>query len=154
MTVADIMTRDVISVRPDTPIRDVAKLFLAHGISGVPVVDADGSLAGIISEADLIIREANLHFPSYLQILDTFIIFGDRKRYDEEVRKVLASTAEQVMTTEVFTTRPDAELGEVARVMFEEKINRLPVLDGDRVVGIISRHDIIRQMVEEMEAPA
>lgn len=154
MTVADIMTRDVISVRPDTPIRDVAKLFLAHGISGVPVVDADGSLAGIISEADLIIREANLHFPSYLQILDTFIIFGDRKRYDEEVRKVLASTAEQVMTTEVFTTTPDAELGEVARVMFEEKINRLPVLDGDRVVGIISRHDIIRQMVEEMEAPA
>lgn len=152
MRAADIMTRQVLAVGPDTPVHDVARLLLDNDISGVPVVD-NGRVIGIITEADLIVREANVRFPSYLQILDTFLIFGDRHRYDEEVRRALGSKASEVMTENVETISPDLEIGEVARRMFEHKINRLPVVGDDGVmVGIISRTDIIRQMVREMEA--
>ena len=154
MRAAEIMTQPVITVRPETPVHDVARLVLDHGITGVPVVTAGGRLAGIITEADLIVRAANVHFPSYLQILDTFLILGDRRRYDEEIRRVLASTAEQIMTPDVITTRPETEVGEVARLMFEKKVNPVPVLDGDRLVGIVSRSDIIRHLILQMESDA
>lgn len=151
MRADEIMTREVRTVQLETPVHDVARLLLDNGFAGTPVVTPDGYLVGIISEADLIVREANVHFPSYLQILDSFLILGDRKKYDEEVRRVLGSTAEQVMTSDVITVAPDTEMGEVARLMFEKKINPVPVVDGDQLVGIISRFDIIRQMVREME---
>ena len=152
MRASEIMTHPVIAVGPDTPVHDVARLLLDHGITGVPVVTAEGRLVGIITEADLIVRAANVQFPSYLQILDTFLIWGDRRRYDEEVRRVLGSTAGQVMTQNVIAIRPDTDVGEVARLMFEKKINPVPVLDRGRVIGIISRSDIIRHLIQEMEA--
>ena len=154
MRAAEIMTQPVITVRPETAVHDVARLLLDHGITGVPVVTIGGRLAGIITEADLIVRAANVHFPSYLQILDTFLILGDRRRYDEEIRRVLASTAEQIMTPDVITARPETEVGEVARLMFEKKVNPVPVLDGDRLVGIVSRSDIIRHLILQMESDA
>jgi CBS domain-containing protein len=152
MRANEIMAQPVIAVRPDTPVHDVARLLLDHGFIGVPVVTAEGRLVGIITEADLIVRAANVHFPSYLQILDTFLFLGDRRRYSEEVRRVLGSTAEQIMTPDVIAVRPDTEVGEVARLMFEKKINPVPVLDGGRVIGVISRSDIIRHLIHEMEA--
>ena len=154
MRAAEIMTQPVITVRPETPVHDVARLLLDHGITGVPVVTAGGRLAGIITEADLIVRAANVHFPSYLQILDTFLILGDRRRYDEEIRRVLASTAEQIMTPDVITVRPETEVGEVARLMFEKKVNPVPVLNGDRLVGIVSRSDIIRHLILQRKSNA
>ena len=152
MRASEIMTQPIIAVEPETPVHDVARLLLDHGITGVPVVTAEGRLVGIINEADLIVRAANVQFPSYLQILDTFLIWGDRRRYDEEIRRVLGSTAGQIMTPDVIAVRPDTDVGEVARLMFEKKINPVPVLDGGRVIGIISRSDIIRHLIQEMEA--
>ena len=146
------MTREVIGVGPDTPVHDVARLLLDHDISGVPVLAPTGRLVGIITEADLIVRTANVHFPSYLQILDSYLILGDRKKYDEEVRRVLGSTAEEIMTRDVISVRPDTDLGEVARLMFEKRVNPVPVVEGKRVVGIISRSDIVREMVRRMES--
>lgn len=150
--VEDMMTREVVSVRPETPVREIARLLLDQGLTGVPVIGAEG-LIGIITDADLIVREADIQLPSYLQILDNFIILGDRKRFDEEVRRSIGTVAEQIMTREVVTVEPDATIGEVAKIMFERKVNPVPVVDQGRVVGIISRADIIRLIVREMDAP-
>src|SRR5688500_19029087 len=97
-----MMTTDVVSVRPDTPVREIARLLIERGISGVPVI-GDDVLAGIITEADLIVREADIQLPSYLQILDNFIVLGDRRRFEEELRRSTGTIAEQIMTRDVMT---------------------------------------------------
>src|SRR5689334_11347584 len=95
--VADVMTRDVITGRTDSPVVDLARLMIDRGISGIPIVGADGRVAGLVTEADLVVRNANVHFPTFLQILDARIPITSTRHFEEELRRALGTTAADVM---------------------------------------------------------
>jgi CBS domain-containing protein len=152
--VADVMTRDVLTVGPETSVQDVARLLWSRGISGVPVVDAAGALVGIVSELDLLVRNANLHIPQYLRVLDVMIPLGGRHEFDQEIRRALGATAADVMTADVTTVEPQTDLADAATLMLDKDVNRLPVLDGGRIVGIISRADFVRLLAQDVPTEA
>jgi CBS domain-containing protein len=152
MQVKEIMTEDVDTVLPDTPVTAVARLFREKAISGVPVVDDEGELVGIITEVDLIARHARPHFPSYIQFLDSIIYLESGKRYHESMRHILATRASELMTTPVRTVDPDMDVQDLASFMVEHRANPVPVVDDeDRLVGIVSHTDVL-QMIERAEA--
>lgn len=147
--VAELMTRPVITVRDDAPVATVAKTILDHNISGVPVVDHDGRLVGIITEGDLVVQNANVHFPTFLQILDARIYLTSTRKFEEELRRALGTVASDIMTREVLTVRPGDDVSEAATIMADHQVNPLPVLDNHRLVGVISRRDIIRHILAQ-----
>lgn len=152
MQVKDIMTRDVISVRPDTPVATVARLFREKAISGMPVVNPAGEVVGIITEVDLVARHARPHFPSYFQFLDGIIYLESTKRYRESMRHILATTAGELMTTPAQTVGPEMDVQDLATFMVEHRVNPVPVIDDEEnLVGVVSHTDLLR-MIEEAEA--
>lgn len=136
LTVADIMTRDIVTVTPGSSLRDAAMAMLRHGVSGLPVVDEQGALVGIVSEADFVAQEAVHDFADRASLLGP--LFG---RKDTALRT--AETVGDVMTTDVVTVPHDARVAQAARRM-AAGVKRLPVVDGDgALVGIVSRADIL-----------
>lgn len=150
MNVADVMTRDVLTVTPETGVQEIARLLWSRGISGVPVVDADGALVGIVSELDLLVRNANLHIPQYLRVLDIMIPLGNKHEFEDELRRALGATAADVMTDRVITVEPETDLADAATLMMDRDVNRLPVVAAGRLVGIISRADFVRLLAQDL----
>ncbi len=149
MQVSELMTREVITVHPDTPVVEIARKMLQNDISGVPVVDHDGRLVGIVTETDLVVRNANVHFPTFLQILDARIYLTSTRHFEEELRRALGTVAADVMTREVQTVRPDDDISVAATLMVDRGLNPIPVLKDGRLEGIISRSDIIRHILAQ-----
>jgi CBS domain-containing protein len=148
MRVADIMTRDVVVATPDMPVTEVARLMVDHDISGLPVLDGD-RLVGLVTDLDLIARHQEPEMPSIFAFFGGYITFGERE-YEEEMRRILATTAAELMTTTVFSIREDATIEELATLMYEREVNPVPVLNAQRrMVGIVSRSDLIRLFVRE-----
>ncbi|MBD2184030.1 CBS domain-containing protein [Planktothrix sp. FACHB-1355] len=147
-TVADVMSRDPISVRPETPLKEAIKILAERRISGMPVVDENGKLVGVISESDLMWQETGVTPPAYIMILDTVIYLENPAKYDRDLHKALGQTVGELMTSDpLITVHPHKSLREAAQLMHERNIRRLPVIDdGGHVVGIVTRGDIIREM--------
>jgi len=145
MKVRDVMSRTVLSVRPETPLKDVAALMVEHGISGVPVVDEQGAVVGVVSEADFVIKERGRE-EALEQIrhrpLARFLGHADEAR--AEVAKIQAATAGSAMSSPAVTIEADRPVREAAAVMVERSINRLPVVEDGRLVGIVTRADLVR----------
>lgn len=140
MKISDVMSYGVLTVAPTTPIKEVARLMSTHGVSGVPVVDEDGTILGVVSEADFLLKEDGIARPaSRLERL-----LGRAVRGDSEQAKVEAETAAELMSSPAITIGPDASLPEAAAIMVERRINRLPVQQGRHLVGIVSRADLVR----------
>lgn len=152
MKARDIMTTDVVTLAPDTPIRYIARTFRRLGITGAPVIEGD-EIIGIVTEIDLIARHARPHSPLYLPLLDAKIPVRGQREYSEIVRRIVGLTARDIMTRPVKTVDADADLEEVATLMVESKANPVPVLEGWRLVGIIGHTDLI-QHLEEAAEPA
>jgi CBS domain-containing protein len=152
MKASEIMNADVVKLEPGMYITDIARIFSRRGISGAPVVE-HGGVIGIVTELDLIARHARPHYPAYLPLLDARIPLGGQREYREVVRRILAMTARDVMTTPALTVDVEADLEEVATLMVETKANPIPVLEQGKLVGIISQADLIRHL-EEAQEPA
>lgn len=151
MNVSEIMTAEVISVSLDTPVDEVAKVLLRHHVSGVPVLDAAGVVRGVVTESDLIVRNANLHLPTYLDFFDAVLPIRRRREFAEEMRRTLATTAGQVMGEHLHTVQIDADVADVATLMMDTGANPIPVVAAGKPIGIVSRADIVRLMVREQE---
>ncbi len=149
MKIAELMTRPVITVRDNAPVEAVAQTMLDHHIDGVPVLDANERLVGIITEGDLVVQNANVHFPTFLQILDARIYLTNTRKFEEELRRALGTVATDIMTRDVITVHPQEDISAAATIMADHRINLLPVLDGQRLVGVISRRDIIRHILDQ-----
>lgn len=150
MKVADIMTREVISVRPDLRVGQIARVFREHQLSGLPVVSEEGELVGIITELDMVKRHARPQMPAFLPLLGAYIPLGT-KEYKESLRRITGVSAQDIMTTPVNTISPDASVEDAATVMVSNRSNPLPVVDENgHMIGIISRTDILR-VIEELE---
>ncbi|HEY9295999.1 MAG TPA: CBS domain-containing protein [Phormidium sp.] len=151
--VADVMSRDPISVRQETPLQEAIKIMAERRISGLPVVDQAGKLVGVISETDLMWRETGVTPPAYIMILDSVIYLENPARYDRDLHKALGQTVGEVMTKDsLITSDPDQPLQKAAQLMHEKNIRRLPVIDdAGQVIGIVTRGDIIRAMAASQD---
>ena len=144
MKAADVMTRQVITVMPDATIEEAARLMLRHRISGLPVADRDGAILGIVTEGDLIRRaeiDTEKQRPRWLELL-----VGPGRLAEEYVRAHARKVAE-VMTTKVISVAPEASLREAVTLMEAKHVKRLPVIDGGRLVGIVSRANVMEAVV-------
>jgi CBS domain-containing protein len=149
-TVADLMTRDPITVTPATPLSAAVKILVDRQLSGLPVVDEAGKLVGVISESDLMWREKGIDMPPHIMFLDSVIYLQNPAKYDLELHKVLGQTVGEVMTAHAISTTANATLPAAARIMHDKKIHRLPVIDADnRPIGIITQGDIVRAIAAE-----
>jgi CBS domain-containing protein len=142
-----VMTREPVVVAPNASIAEVARLMIDRNVSGLPVVDG-GFLVGIITETDLVSQEIEVELRNYGTFLDAiFRLPWDDSR--DELRRVLATTAAELMTTDVVTLPLDATVQDAASVMFKRKVNLLPVVDDDgHVVGVVSRSNIVRLIAD------
>jgi CBS domain-containing protein len=143
-SVVDIMRRDVPIVHPGDSVATVARLMADSGLPGVPVM-ANDEIVGIVTEADIITREANVEVPPVIPILDGLFVADAGRDFNEDLRRVLAVTAGQLMTSPVYNIRTSATLEQVATLMLDRKVNPVPVVDDNlRLVGIVSRADLVR----------
>lgn len=143
MKAHQIMSRDVVTVTPAMPVRDIAALMTEKRISGVPVVSADGTVIGIVSESDLLSRAEIGTVPPRKWWLN---FFSDPDALARQYTKTHGLRAENVMTHPVISVGEDADLSEIARTLDKHKVKRLPVLQDGKLVGIISRADIVRAL--------
>ncbi len=153
LTVKDVMRREVPVAEPTTTIAELARLMVEHRVPGVPVV-SDGELVGIVTEADLIQREANVDVPSVIAFLDAIIVADAGTPFEEEFRRVVATTAEELMTSPVFSIRDIATIPELATLMLQQRVNPVPVVDENRqIVGLATRGGIV-ELIARLESPA
>ncbi|WP_107669007.1 CBS domain-containing protein [Cyanothece sp. BG0011] len=150
-TVAQVMTQNPITVTPQTPLSEAVKIIAEKKISGLPVVNEQGKLVGIISETDLMWQETGVEPPPYIMILDSVIYLQNPARYEKEVHKALGQTVGEVMSDKPISVKETQPLKEAAHLMHEKKIRRLPVVDENntKVIGILTQGDIIRTMAQE-----
>lgn len=148
LTVAEIMTRDVVTVKKATTLRELAEVFSSRRIGSVPVVDDDGSLIGIVTETDLIAQDRELHIPTVVSLFDWVIYLESEKKFEEDLKKITGQTVADILTEKVETVTPGTTVAEVAGLMCSKTIHAIPVLEGEKLVGIVSRIDLIRSMIK------
>ncbi len=141
LTVRDVMTQSVKTVRPETPLKEVARLLLETGISGVPVVGVEGTVLGVVSEADFLIKEQGAGAVRHRRLAN---LLGETAEARSQLEKLSAGTAGQAMTVPPVTVPPTCAITDAAALMTSRRINRLPVVDEDRLVGIVTRADLLR----------
>jgi CBS domain-containing protein len=138
MHVEAIMTRDVLTASPETPLRDVARLLTGNHISGLPVCGDDGEVLGVVSEADILHKEQGVSADAGGRFARLF------RHGHDKLDKVMARTAGEAMTSPALTIRPKQQVCDAAKLMIERRVNRLPIVDDGRLVGIVTRADLIR----------
>lgn len=152
LTARDIMTPDPVTVGPETSVTDAAQIMTEKHVGALPVVDG-GRMVGLVTESDLIMQDAKVHFPTYLSLLGGYILWpGSTDRFEASLRKAVGATVADVMTPEPVTITPDALVADIATLLVERDVSRVPVLDGDAVVGIVSKHDIVRSIAQGTQA--
>jgi CBS domain-containing protein len=149
--VRDIMSKDVIKVYPDTPVSQIARLMADNDISGVPVVDKENKVLGVITELDLVLRNTHFKLPTFFMILDQ-LIYLQPPQEQKRLERMLGVTAEEIMTKPAITITPDTHIDDLSDLIVERRLNPIPVVEDERLVGIVSRSDIVRLMADPSEA--
>ena len=145
LTAQDIMTKEVITVKKDMSVRELAQLLSDKKISGVPVIDDQDNLVCIVTENDLIDQAKKIHIPTVMALFDSFVFLENPDRLEKDLKKMSASTVGDICTGEVITAKTDTPVDELATTMSEKNAHTLPVLDQDgNMVGVIGKSDIIR----------
>jgi len=146
LTAGDIMTKKIHSVHEDTEINALAKKFVEYNVNAMPVVDDAGELVGIVTQTDLVEQDKPLHIPTVISLFDWVIYLESPKNFTEEVRKVTARRVGEICGRDVVTCAPDDPVSTIASLMVDNKVHLVPVLSEGRMVGVVSRLDIIRSM--------
>jgi len=143
--VRDIMDPDPVTVQPGSPVEEVVSVLRSHELPGVPVVDGDGRCVGIVTEADLVLPDdqGDLHLPHYVNLFGGTVFLEPLGRFEDRLRKAFASNAADMMTRDPDTVTPDTEVREAARLIHESGHNRLPVVEDGRLVGVVTRLDVL-----------
>ncbi len=144
----DIMTKDVITISPEATVEELARLLMDYKISGVPVVDKEKKIAGIVTENDLIRKNKRFHIPTVIRLFDAYFLL-DSGKVEEEIRKMVATTVDEICTKKVVSITENTSLEEIATIMSDKHIHLLPVLKDNSVVGIVGKADVVRAMTDE-----
>lgn len=150
-TVADIMDREPVTVSPDATIEEVVRTLKQNELPGVPVVNEGGRCVGIVTEADLVLgdEEGDLHIPHYVELMGGVVFLEPLRRFEERLRKAVASSASEMMTEDPVTVDAASSVREAARVIASEGHNRLPVVEHGRLVGVVTRVDVLQALAGE-----
>lgn len=140
----DIMTGDLITVKPTTTIEDLARTLTEHNISGAPVVNDAGDLIGIVTENDLISQNKRLHIPTVMRLFDAFIMLESPSKIEKEIKKMAAITVDDICTKKVITITEDTPVQDIATIMSEKKVHLIPVVEGKKIRGIIGKMDLVK----------
>ena len=152
LKVKDIMTKELITVSPETEIVHATKLLLENRINGIPVTDETGKLVGILCQSDLIAQQKELPVPSFFTFLNGLITLTSMKQFEKQVQKIAATTVAQAMTPNPVTVMPDTDIGAVAALMVDNNFHTIPVVDEGELVGIVGKEDILRTLIPRSEA--
>lgn len=144
ITVKDLMTTEVITVTPDTEITRAAKILIEKGINGLPVVNDDGELVGIICQSDLISQQKKFPIPTFFTLLEGFIPITSGRQLEKEIKKITAVTVGQAMTPNPVTVSPDDDISTIAALMVDKKYHTIPVIEDGRLVGVVGNEDVLR----------
>jgi CBS domain-containing protein len=142
----DIMTQEVITVKEDTPVSEVAQILTEKHISGVPVLNPDRQIVGIVCESDIIDQTKRIHLPTVVNLMGYIVFLESGKKFEKELKKMVGLIAADIMTREVKTVTPETPLEEIATLMGEFRVHSIPVLDGKKLIGIIGKKDIVRSL--------
>ena len=148
--VRDIMETTPVTVSPDTPVEEVVRTLREHELPGVPVVDGDGQCVGIVTEADLVLpdEQGDLHLPHYISLFGGTVFLEPLGRFEHRLRKAFASTAADMMTSDPDAVGPETTVQEAAGLVHRSGHNRLPVVDDGRLVGIVTRLDLLGALAQ------
>lgn len=147
--VKHIMTVDVVSVSPTASVGRVARLMHERAISGIPVVDIDKKVVGMVTDLDLILLNTRIEAPHFLPLLDGRIPLETPSHFKRRIQHAAGTTAKDVMTEPVTTVGPEDDVDALAALMVAERVNPVPVVDGGRLIGVVSRADVIRWMARD-----
>jgi CBS domain-containing protein len=152
-TVGDIMERDPVTVRPEDSVETLLRTLRQHELPGVPVVNGGGRCIGIVTESDLVLRdeEEDLRLPLHIDLFGGTIFLGPVKRFEERFKKAIAATVEDMMTRNPLTVSPEDDVHEAGRLIAEHRHNRLPVVAHGRLVGVVTRLDVLDAIVSNAE---
>lgn len=142
----DIMTKEVVSVSPETAIEELARLLVEKKVNAVPVLEEDGRLFGVISGGDLIKRDQPLHIPTVISIFDWVLYLESGKKFKEELHKITARQVSELCSRDVVTCSSETPVVEVAQLMVKNNVKLIPVVDEGVVTGVVARLDVIRSM--------
>ncbi len=146
MLAKDIMTSDVITVKEDTTIEEVSRLFVEKHISGLPVVNKYDKLVGVISEGDLMYKQKPVKPPTFINLFDGLFPI-DRKEFQEDMKRIAANEVKDLMTKPAIYAYENTSIGDLATLIVDKKVNRIPIVNEImEVVGLVSRHDLVRSM--------
>ncbi len=151
MNARDLMVKNVITVMPDTSVAEIARVLTTYRLGSVPVVDDGGHVIGIVSESDLFLKEKGIPY-SAVKLPERFQQWVDAGRLAQIYEGARTHTAGDVMTTDVICVDVDEPIGRVAWLMMTWGIERAPVLQDERLVGMVSRADLIRWLAQAGEA--
>jgi CBS-domain-containing membrane protein len=143
LTVKEIMSRDVLTVSPDMEIAEAASLLMSKNINGLPVVDAEGRLKGILCRSDIIAQQKKLPLPSLFTFLDGYITFSSMRGIEKEARKIAALTVADAMTRNPISVGPDSTIETVASLMVDRNFHTLPVVVDGTLVGVVGQSDVL-----------
>ncbi len=151
LTVADIMDTDVPTVMPEDTVESVLRVLHENELPGVPVVNSGGRCVGIITEADLVMtgEHADLHLPHYFELFGGLVFLESMSHFEEKLRKATAALARDLMTEDPVTIEPSASIQEAARLISRSKHNRLPVVEHGRLVGVVTRVDVLQALAAQ-----
>ena len=145
----DIMTSEVITVQMGTTVNELAEVLWKNRISGAPVLDDDDNVVSVVTENDLIDHSKKFHIPTMISLLDSVIFLESSKKTEKEIKKMAGNTVQDICSKELVTVDREAGLDEIATIMANKKVHTLPVMQDDRLIGVIGKSDIIRTMATE-----
>jgi CBS domain-containing protein len=149
--VRDIMDTEAPHVSVVDSVETVLQMLRDHELPGVPVVNEGGRCVGIITEADLVLSDENedFHLPHYFQLFGGVVFLESMSHFEDRVRKAFAATAEDMMTPDPVTIEADATVREAAHLIARKKHNRLPVIEHGRLVGVVTRVDVLDALISD-----
>lgn len=148
MLAKDIMTREVITAQPQDRVEEVTKLLVENKISGIPVVDGERRVVGMVTEKDLMVKASELKVPFYVTLFDSIIFLENPIRFNNDLKKYTAVRVKDAMTERVVVVEEDAPVSDVVEIMQSKRINRVPVVRHGKLVGIITRNDVLKSLVK------
>ncbi len=146
-TARDIMTKDVITLTPETDILQAARVLLDNGINGAPVIDESGRVTGLLCQSDLVIQQKRLPIPSVFALLDMAIPLKSSRQIEKQVNKMAALKVSEAMTENPVTVNPDTDIETIAALMVDNNFHTLPVVENYRLVGVIGKEDVLRTLL-------
>jgi CBS domain-containing protein len=150
-TVAEIMDADPVTVGPDDDVQTVVHVLREHELPGVPVVNEGGRCVGIVTEADLVIadEQGDLHIPHYIELFGGVVFLEPLRRFEERLKKAVGSSVRDIMTADPITIDAGASVHEAGRIIVSRAHNRLPVVEHGRLVGVVTRVDVLEALTRE-----